>query len=91
MVKYRGGAGNFAANPERASEAGRKGGKNSSGNFRNNPERAVEAGRKGGKSAVVRASSLCDFARLAFAALASISLYLHRNAQRQEGRLSSWR
>ncbi len=27
MVKYRGGAGNFAANPERASEAGRKGGK----------------------------------------------------------------
>jgi len=49
MVKYRGGAGNFAANPERASEAGRKGGKNSSGNFRNNPERAVEAGRKGGK------------------------------------------
>ncbi|KTS71282.1 general stress protein [Pantoea stewartii] len=49
MVKYRGGAGNFAANPERASEAGRKGGKNSSENFRNNPERAVEAGRKGGK------------------------------------------
>lgn len=49
MVKHRGGAGNFAENPERASEAGRKGGKNSSGNFRNNPERAVEAGRKGGK------------------------------------------
>ncbi|WP_196767366.1 con-10 family general stress protein, partial [Acetobacter pasteurianus] len=34
--------------PERASEAGVKGGQNSSGNFKNDPERASEAGRKGG-------------------------------------------
>ncbi|MCW0340041.1 MULTISPECIES: general stress protein [Pantoea] len=50
MSKRRGGAGNFAENPQRASEAGRKGGSVSSGNFKNNPERAVEAGRKGGKA-----------------------------------------
>jgi len=49
MSNRRGGSGNFAENPERAREAGRKGGAVSSGNFRNNPERAVEAGRKGGK------------------------------------------
>lgn len=49
MNKYRGGAGNFAVDPERASEAGRKGGKASGGNFKNDPERAVEAGRKGGQ------------------------------------------
>ncbi|MFJ5162225.1 general stress protein [Pantoea sp. NPDC088449] len=46
---YRGGAGNFANNPERAKEAGSAGGKASGGNFKNDPERAVEAGRKGGK------------------------------------------
>jgi general stress protein YciG len=46
---YRGGAGNFANNPDRAKEAGSAGGKASGGNFRNDPERAVEAGRKGGK------------------------------------------
>lgn len=44
----RGGSGNFAADPIRASEAGRKGGKVSGGNFRNDRQRAVEAGRKGG-------------------------------------------
>ncbi|MCE0491822.1 general stress protein [Pantoea sp. Mb-10] len=49
MSNRRGGAGNFAENPERAREAGRKGGTISGGNFRNNPERAIEAGRKGGK------------------------------------------
>lgn len=48
MTTHRGGAGNFAENPQRATEAGRKGGKASSGNFKNSPERAVEAGRKGG-------------------------------------------
>jgi len=48
MSNRRGGAGNFAEDPERAREAGRKGGAASGGNFRNNPERAVEAGRKGG-------------------------------------------
>ena len=31
--KYRGGAGNFANDPERASEAGSAGGKASGGNF----------------------------------------------------------
>ncbi|RPD96892.1 stress-induced protein, partial [Candidatus Pantoea deserta] len=45
----RGGSGNFAENPERAREAGRKGGQMSGGNFKNNRERAVEAGRTGGK------------------------------------------
>ncbi|MHA6313744.1 MULTISPECIES: general stress protein [Pantoea] len=47
--RRRGGSGNFAENPERAREAGRKGGQISGGNFKNNPERAVEAGRLGGK------------------------------------------
>ncbi len=42
--------GNFANNPDRAREAGRKGGQKSGGNFKNNPDRAREAGRKGGKS-----------------------------------------
>lgn len=45
----KGGSGNFAANRERAAEAGRKGGHISGGNFRNDPERAREAGRKGGQ------------------------------------------
>ncbi|MHB2095897.1 con-10 family general stress protein [Pantoea dispersa] len=49
MAERRGGAGNFAENPERAAVAGRKGGQISSGNFKNNPERAIEAGRKGGQ------------------------------------------
>lgn len=48
MTTHRGGSGNFAENPQRAAEAGSKGGKSSSGNFKNNPDRAVEAGRKGG-------------------------------------------
>lgn len=48
-VKLRGGAGNFANDPNRASEAGKRGGRVSGGNFRNNPERAIEAGRKGGR------------------------------------------
>lgn len=49
METYRGGAGNFASDRERAAEVGRKGGKVSGGNFRNDPDRAREAGRKGGK------------------------------------------
>ncbi|MGK3131614.1 general stress protein [Pantoea sp. C8B4] len=48
-LTLRGGSGNFAADRDRASAAGRKGGQMSSGNFRNDPERAREAGRKGGK------------------------------------------
>lgn len=47
-LQFRGGAGNFAANRERAAEAGRKGGRSSSGNFARDRERAAEAGRKGG-------------------------------------------
>ncbi len=42
--------GNFANNPQRASEAGRKGGEVSGGNFANDREKASEAGRKGGKN-----------------------------------------
>ena len=42
--------GNFANNPSRAAEAGRKGGQMSAGNFANNPQRAAEAGRKGGQA-----------------------------------------
>lgn len=49
MSVHRGGKGNFAEDPQRAAEAGRKGGQISGGNFRNDPVRAVEAGRKGGK------------------------------------------
>lgn len=46
--------GNFADDPARAAEAGRKGGQESNrsgqnkGNFANDRERAREAGRKGG-------------------------------------------
>jgi general stress protein YciG len=39
--------GNFANDRERASEAGQKGGQESSGNFANDPQRASEAGQKG--------------------------------------------
>ena len=46
MTQQRGGKGNFARDPERAAEAGRKGGQVSGGNFKNDPERAAEAGRK---------------------------------------------
>lgn len=42
--------GNFANDPERASEAGKKGGQASGGNFANDPERAAEARRKGGQA-----------------------------------------
>lgn len=41
--------GNFANDPARAAQAGRKGGQMSGGNFKNNPQRAAEAGRKGGE------------------------------------------
>ncbi|MEM6050659.1 general stress protein [Erwinia sp. P7711] len=49
MTEHRGGSGNFAENPEKASEAGKKGGKNSGGNFANDREKASEAGKKGGE------------------------------------------
>ena len=39
----------FAKDPQRASEAGKKGGSMSGGNFKNDPERAAEAGKKGGE------------------------------------------
>ncbi|RKQ38080.1 general stress protein [Enterobacter sp. R1(2018)] len=50
MTQHRGGSGNFAADREKASEAGRKGGQHSGGNFKNDPQRASEAGRKGGEN-----------------------------------------
>ncbi|MDW8845982.1 general stress protein [Erwinia sp. MMLR14_017] len=49
MTEHRGGSGNFAENPEKASEAGKKGGQNSGGNFANDREKASEAGKKGGE------------------------------------------
>ncbi|MBF7958003.1 general stress protein [Rahnella victoriana] len=49
MADHRGGSGNFAEDHEKASEAGKKGGKNSGGNFANDRERASDAGKKGGK------------------------------------------
>ncbi|MDN6860867.1 general stress protein [Pseudomonas sp. CAN2814] len=49
MAEHRGGKGNFAEDPQRASEAGRKGGQQSGGNFKNDPARASIAGRKGGQ------------------------------------------
>ena len=42
-------SGSFRDDPERAVEAGRKGGSLSGGNFQMNPQRAAEAGRKGGQ------------------------------------------
>ena len=50
MAQPRGGSGNFAEDPKRASEAGRKGGQASGGNFKNDRERASTAGKKGGKN-----------------------------------------
>jgi hypothetical protein len=62
--EQRGGSGNFANDPKRASEAGHKGGQQSHGsgghtqhgsgrdnpgNFANDREKASEAGRKGGQ------------------------------------------
>jgi general stress protein YciG len=52
MTQRRGGSGNFAEDKQRASEAGRKGGKMSGGNFKHDPERASEAGKREGKTAV---------------------------------------
>ncbi|PMR76613.1 general stress protein [Billgrantia endophytica] len=42
--------GNFANDPKKAAEAGKKGGQQSSGNFANDPKKASQAGQKGGKS-----------------------------------------
>jgi len=50
MAEHRGGSGNFAEDRQRASEAGRKGGKVSGGNFKNDPKRASAAGEKGGRN-----------------------------------------
>lgn len=40
--------GNFANDPKRAAEAGRRGGRVSRGNFKFDRKRAADAGRKGG-------------------------------------------
>ena len=40
MAEHRGGSGNFADNPQKASEAGKKGGQSSGGgNFKNDREK----------------------------------------------------
>lgn len=49
MAQHQGGKCNFAEDPKRASEAGKKGGQASGGNFKNDPQRASEAGKKGGQ------------------------------------------
>ncbi|WP_097728063.1 general stress protein [Escherichia coli] len=41
MTEHRGGAGNFAEDRQKASDAGRKGGQHSGGNFKNDPQRAL--------------------------------------------------
>lgn len=46
MTEHRGGAGNFAEDRQKASDAGRKGGQHSGGNFKNDPQRASEAGKR---------------------------------------------
>ncbi|EOP9806336.1 general stress protein [Escherichia coli] len=50
MTEHRCGAGNFAEDRQKASDAGRKGGQHSGGNFKNDPQRASEAGKKGGQN-----------------------------------------
>ncbi|WP_130832664.1 general stress protein [[Erwinia] mediterraneensis] len=50
MAEHRGGSGNFAEDKQKASEAGKKGGKASGGNFANDREKASEAGKKGGQN-----------------------------------------
>lgn len=42
--------GNFANDPEKASDAGKKGGHESGGNFANDRTKASEAGKKGGEN-----------------------------------------
>ena len=49
MAEHRGGSGNFAEDPKRASQAGKKGGQHSGDNFANDPKKASEAGKKGGR------------------------------------------
>ncbi len=49
MTEHRGGAGNFAEDRQKASDAGRKGGQHSGGNFKNRSTKSV---RKQGKKVV---------------------------------------
>jgi len=48
--RHTGNPGNFAEDREKASRAGRLGGRHSSGNFAHNRQRAADAGRKGGEN-----------------------------------------
>ncbi|GEM_PF-37995 len=50
MAEHRGGSGNFAENPEKASEAVKKGGQNSGGNFAKDRKKASGSGKKGGQN-----------------------------------------
>lgn len=47
--QHRGGSGNFADDKQKASEAGKKGGKHSGSGLKEDHERATDAGRKGGE------------------------------------------
>lgn len=42
--------GNLASDRQKASEAGKKGGRSSGGSFANDRQKATEAGRKGGRN-----------------------------------------
>lgn len=50
MTQHRGNSGNFAEDPKKASDAGKKGGQHNGGNFKNDHDKASEAGRKGGQN-----------------------------------------
>ena len=56
MANHRGGAGNFAEDRERASEAGRKGGQMSGGNLKTIRSGPLRRGRKAEKTATAAAA-----------------------------------
>ncbi len=46
MTEHRGGAGNFAEDRQKASDAGRKGGQHSGGNFKNRSTKSIRSREK---------------------------------------------
>jgi general stress protein YciG len=57
MANHRGGAGNFAEDRERASEAGRKGGQHSGGTLKTILNALPKRARKGAKTVMVAAKA----------------------------------
>ena len=55
MTQYRGGAGNFANDRQRASEAGKKGGQRSGGNFKTIRRRRLKRGARAVRTATAEA------------------------------------